>query len=471
LLILLSVAKHWVAASVGDLRASRREADRASMEAEERRGRNMRFVGVLAILLLVAAGTVAQFARQPGAPALDTIWAEDGAIFLTDALRTGIGLLEPYAGYANVVGRLAGSLVALLPLDWAAEGFAFLSAFTMSLVAVYVFFASQGFLRSTLARGILAAAIPLLPAAGFDSLNNAATLHFALLFASFWAALPGERTLARTSVDVAVIVAATLSNPLALAFAPLAIWGWTKDRSVSSQVVLVAFLVSGLVQAWVVVQALFLDGQSLASHPVTTEGDGTLSSILKFPEIYGFFIVAPFLVGYRLIGERWVLSADAVALAGVVLLLIWLGYVVTRRRAHVRQRALISLAYSIVLLGAMVIARGWGGFDPQGESPSLDGNRYMVAPMLFLLTSTLVVLFPSGTASRGLVVARWTFVVLMVGLVSTHFSTPNPRSHGPRWSSGLTAAREACRAALTHKARVPITPRGWFVTAPCDRIL
>jgi hypothetical protein len=443
------------------------------MEAQERsKGRQARrFVEALTLLVLVASGTAAQLARQPGAPALDTIWAEDGAIFLSDALETGAGLLEPYAGYANEVGRLAGSLVALLPLDWAAEGFAFLSAFTMSLVAVYVFFASQRVLQSTLARGILAAAIPLLPAAGFESLNNAATLHFALLFASFWAALPGERTRARTSIDVAVMLAATLSNPLALAFAPLALWGWRKDRLVSSRVVLVAFLVGGLVQASVVVQALFLDSQSLASHPVTTEGGGTLSTMLKVPEIYGFFIVAPFLVGYRLIGERWALSADVVALAGVVLLLIWLGYAMTRRHAHVRQWALISLTYSIVLLGAMVVARGWGGFSPRGESPSLEGNRYMVVPMLFLLTSTLVVLFPPGAASRGLVIARWTFVVLMVGLVTTHFFTPNPRSHGPRWSSSLTAAREACRAEPADEARVPITPRGWFVTASCDRIL
>src|ERR671918_639781 len=75
------------------------------------------WVGLATALLLV---------RQAGAPAVDTMWAEDGEVFLSGALRRGVlvPLVSPYAGYLNAVPRLAAGLVSIAPLGLAAVLFA-----------------------------------------------------------------------------------------------------------------------------------------------------------------------------------------------------------------------------------------------------------------------------------------------------------------------------------------------------------
>ena len=65
----------------------------------------------------VALSTVSLL-RQSGAPATNTIWAEDGAVFYSEALRHSFfgGLFTPYGGYLQLYPRLAFGLLRFLPV-------------------------------------------------------------------------------------------------------------------------------------------------------------------------------------------------------------------------------------------------------------------------------------------------------------------------------------------------------------------
>jgi hypothetical protein len=195
--------------------------------------------------------------------------------------------------------------------------------------------------------------------------------------------------------------------------------------------------------------------------------------ITEVPRLYGFHIVAPLLAGYRFLGIRWGLPGDVIAVSGIVLMLVLLGFVLTRRNRFVRTWALVSLVYSFALFAGMVFVRGSGGFEPAGDYPMLSGNRYMVTPMLLLVTSIFVILFAEAStrANTWVLVGRSTFILLMITMVVIHFRTPNPRSHGPLWSSALGAASRECAGPTLGIVRTPITPHGWFVTLPCARLV
>src|SRR6266516_3366799 len=71
--------------------------------------------GILTGLVAVLAGTVIVVLRQPGAGALDTVWAEDGTVFLADAVNRSPldALATSYAGYYHLLPRLLAQVAVL----------------------------------------------------------------------------------------------------------------------------------------------------------------------------------------------------------------------------------------------------------------------------------------------------------------------------------------------------------------------
>ena len=72
--------------------------------------------GLIAALLALAI--VVQLARLGWTGSLDSLWAEDGSIFLQDALTQNFPqtLWSEYAGYLVLVPRLIGEAAAALPI-------------------------------------------------------------------------------------------------------------------------------------------------------------------------------------------------------------------------------------------------------------------------------------------------------------------------------------------------------------------
>ena len=142
--------------------------------------------------LAVLAGTGVGLARQPGAGALDTVWAEDGTIFLADAWRPGFWdeLWSPYAGYLHLGPRLLAELVASFPATWAAAVLATQAAVLTAAMAVVVFAVSAAHLPRTVQRVVASAPVVVLPLAQGDLLNAIANLHWPALYVTFWLRSP-----------------------------------------------------------------------------------------------------------------------------------------------------------------------------------------------------------------------------------------------------------------------------------------
>ena len=79
--------------------------------------------------------------------------------------------------------------MSFLPLPEAAAAFAIAGAVIASAVALFVFHASAGHIHSGWLRGLLAAAVLLLPVAPLEIADSGVNTPWYLLFALFWAAL------------------------------------------------------------------------------------------------------------------------------------------------------------------------------------------------------------------------------------------------------------------------------------------
>ena len=140
-------------------------------------------------VIALAAGAVVLLLRIAGPSPLTTIWAEDRTVFLVQALASPGHLFASYAGYLQLLPRLIAQLVSFLPLPEAAAAFALAGAVIAAAVALFVFHASAGHIHSAWLRGLLAAAVLLLPVAPLEIADSGVNTPWYLLFALFWAGL------------------------------------------------------------------------------------------------------------------------------------------------------------------------------------------------------------------------------------------------------------------------------------------
>jgi hypothetical protein len=140
---------------------------------------------------IVALGAGVQLLRMWDSRPLDSIWAEDGSRWLSDALNRGFfdSFTTPYNGYLRALPRLVAEPVSRLPVDWYAPAMAIAGALTVSVCALFVWRASAAHIRNPYLRAFLAAMVLLLPVVGTESPANVTNSIWPLLFACFFALL------------------------------------------------------------------------------------------------------------------------------------------------------------------------------------------------------------------------------------------------------------------------------------------
>ncbi|MDH6182547.1 hypothetical protein M2152_002729 [Microbacteriaceae bacterium SG_E_30_P1] len=151
----------------------------------------------LTLVAIVVAGAAISLLRVPTSH-LDTVWAEDGDVFLADALRESPWgpLFKGYAGYQHLIPRIvAAILVSLAPLE--AYGIAVFVACALltGAVAAAVYWLSRDLVPWQPARLTLAGITILLPLAGQEVLGNLADFHSYCLWLAPWILLYRPRTL------------------------------------------------------------------------------------------------------------------------------------------------------------------------------------------------------------------------------------------------------------------------------------
>jgi hypothetical protein len=404
-------------------------------------------------LAALVAGTLLHLERQRGVPVWNSLWAEDGQVFLSGAVRSFRGtFFAQNGGYVHVVPRLIAGIVAVLPIHEAAAGMAVGAAAVVALISGFVYVASSEVVRSRAARLALAAAVLLVPVPGSELLANATNLHFYLLYACFWALLWQSETPFALGSRTVVVVATALSDPLSALFLPLAIVAPIARRSAR------ALVVSGLYFTALVVQLAIIAG---GARPERNWG----FRLGALPEIFALRVGGGLLVGDRFLGDAWNGLGRAFAYGALLLVALVVALLLRRSDRRAIAFALIALGYAGLFFCVQLIGRGTGGMDPDLHGFRLNAARYILVPFL-LVTSVVVVL-----AERRLW-TRYVALVWLAALLAVNYSVTSDRSHGPRWDRELAHARRICATTGTRTTRVlvaPSPPHVWFATIPCRR--
>ena len=401
---------------------------------------------VLAVAAVVAAVGVGLL-RQPGAGALNTIWAEDGTIFLSQAVDKGplAALATSYAGYFHAVPRLAGAISAAVPASAAAATLALSAALCTALLALLVYVASAGHLSSRPARIIVSAGLVVVPLGQDEVLNSIANFHWYGLYALFWVLLWSPRGRAGQVVAVVTTLLVATSDILVVAFVPLALFRALRRGDDGGRDG-VGITLAGALAAGLLVQFAGLASGS-SSRPLSP--DPVLA-------VSGYLLRA---VPGPLVGQRW-LGSDMgprwVLLAGLAWLVVIAVVLVALRGLTRPAWALASVAglYSAALYLLPVVLSG------------LAATRYAVAPGLLVVVTLVALLQPGGTAGRR---PLYLLAALLAIVAAVNLRIDNPRAHGPQWGEELRQARAAC-ATPGQQARIVIAPRvdpPWTVTVPC----
>jgi hypothetical protein len=417
-----------------------------------------------AVALIVGLATVLQLARQAAVSAWDTVWAEDGSVFLADALEHPFfsTLFEPHGGYLHLAPRLVGELAASLPLELAAPTFNVLSALVVSLLAAFVYLASASKLEARSSRLALSTLVALLPAAGSELLGNAANLHFYLIFACFWAFIWRSDSPGALGARVAVVLATTLSDPLAVLFAPLALADALARRSRRALAVPGAFIV-GL--------ALQLGAIATSQSPQRL----TPFDPADVVPLFALRVAGSLTVGDRFIDDLWFAFGKGFSygVLGLVAAGLVTGMALSPRRT--RWFAALCIAYSTLFFIVFLVGRGSAGMRPGADEATwhLAGARFTYTPILFLATAVLAMLDarvrPVASVRRFLLprIALGAVIVL----VALNFSFKSERSLGPTWSSELDAGRQECVGGEPQAhLRVAPAPFGFGLSVACTRL-
>jgi hypothetical protein len=333
-------------------------------------------VFILLQLAAIVLGAEAMLLRISGRPVWESVFAEDPGIFLPWALGHPWHLLEPYAGYLQLVPRLIGQVAALVPIRDASVAFAVGGALVASACALFTYHASAGQVSSRWLRALLGLSVLLLPVAPLEIADTGVETPWYLLAVLFWAALWRPRSRAGSCLAALVAFAAATTNLLALALAPLfaARVVALPRRSVREHAATLGWALGCVLQLVV----------SAGSHQ-----SRFLPPKLLYPGLYYVHDVLLPALGWHL---AWFLR-DALGLAGASALMGGLIAVVLAAGLATRIRRYTVFLVTAVLTGLVITgvtaAFSWGG--PGRDSPGLEGAiRFATVPILLLVAALIV---------------------------------------------------------------------------------
>ncbi len=427
----------------------------------------LRTRGVIAAVVFVAAAAGIELLRLPGS--LDTLWAEDGRIFLQQARDMGRlhAFTQPYAGYLHWIPRSVAAVVASFPLRWAAALFAIVPAIAVGGLALFVFRSSRAHVASPWWRLVLSGTLVFLPVAGVEMLDNGVNLQWYAMCALFWALLWRPRGVWSRVVQTLLCLVATASDPLTLLFAPFVVARLWAVREWRDQWPVAGWTAGLILQGAVAVS-------TAVPHSTVHAGIGTIFRLLTLR------VATPFFLGSA--GTQWVFAHGgwlAVALCATVFVTA-VGLVgILRLRAVLPSRSawMVMFAVAIAALFFVVpVETRWTPlYLPVGRSVQFLGlgSRYVAVPLVALWSAAVVTVTSIPQRRARLTVAA-AALVLLGGMWSFDFlASGTTRNLGPRWSAEIAAARSRCAA--TPAANVTLLtppPNGvWTVAVPCTAVL
>jgi hypothetical protein len=411
------------------------------------------------VVVAYLAAAIAGFAIDlwwSGSGITSRVWAEDGTIFLSAAYRTPFfpALVTPYAGYLQVVPRSVAAFTTAFPLRDAAWVLAASAAAARAAIALFVFRASSGHLRSTWVRAMLAASVVLLPVGGLEVLDNIANLHWFFTFAAFWAVLWRPARWSECALAALVMVLAVGSDPLTALLLPLVVLRAICLRSWRDQLVTMCFAVAGAAQTWAVLSGRRPTHETFSAPTIA--------------RLFGVRVMVGSLAGFWHTVALWHhLHYAAIVLGAVAVLAL----------TAPALRAGGSRRWLAIWAGGGSALAFFACFAEPAVVPHLKLDvvgsltRYDVLASLLMLTAIAAGLdalqWPANLAVRTIVGAVFLWA-LPVDLVGSAQLWAHLESTVPSWPTAITNARLDCEGqGGTGDVWVLEMPQGWRVQLPC----
>jgi hypothetical protein len=443
--------------------------------------RRSRVTGTHVALFVIAFVTlvVVQLARMWPTKPLNTIWEEDGYIFLTDSLRWGFfhALATPYSGYLNTVTRLVAAPASLLPLSWYAPVMAVSGAAIVAASALLVFQASAAHIEHPLLRGVLAAMVVLVPVTGVESLANVTFSIWFLTFACFWILLWRPATRAGVILAALFLFVSALSNGEMLLLLPLAGLRMLALRTRSDAVILGGYGLGTVIQV----------AASWSSRSLIGERGSPYSTVVPH---WHWSLVPAYLqriVGAAFLGQRanvflWERLGVLLEVLLALALLALVAIVVRSKDGRLRAFVVVAVGTSVAMFLVAGYQRQVGAQFLWGSGTSNDqGEHYLIVPVLLLVSVLLVLLDRVVLLDRARAPSsgRWAFasfagaaLIVVVATLSFTIGPTSLRGH-PSWSGALPDARVSCLSHHLATTDVPVDPDvvGSAIEIPCTKVL
>lgn len=426
-----------------------------------REGRRFRRWEVIAPIVVALFGALLAFERLPK-NTRRTLWAEDGPLFLGDALLGNYNVFAVYAGYLHVMSRAAALLVVhTVEVRAFALGINVSACLITGLVAAVVYIGSEDVVSQVAARIWLALTTVLVPLVGVEVVANLANLHSILMWGCFWGLLRHPRTLGGAIALATFELFGALSEVQTLFLVPLALCSLWLHRSVRQLLVTAGCCLGAA-------------GQLLAALTHERGGHPHLLDLSVVTQLLGLEVAMPLWV----LGDGEVRHLIAVhgwglaALSGLPLIIglvlaLWFG----DRLQRFAALAAWGLGLLIFCMSHMLntAVMGGGDYSVLEQAPVL--LRYAVVPSLLFVSTLAVGASAAWRAHRAAgSLAAASVLVLLAAAVANFRSPQNVRHPATSWTRQMAEARAACTPPTSVEYPFRISPYPWVVGVPCSLI-
>ena len=365
------------------------------------------------------------------------LWAEDGAVFVQQALAPGNDLFAPYNGQLWVLQRalvVFGDVLGLSTLPFVL----LVSSLVVTLLGLSVLLQARlQQLFGGLGYQVLAFWLLLLLPGAWESLGTILSLHWWLVFSA--AALlmaPAARSRTGTVLELGWLVVLGLSGLVSWIVLPIAVGAVIVRRDGAAVVRCLVVIATAVVQFVVLL--------SSAREPSESAGLIDMARIIALRA-----------GAVAVLGEDW-LSDTARSSTSVLVLALGAAYLIAVALVALLGRRWPALALAIS--AAVSVAIGlWGAAEPLALLTMPGGGRYFVPALGF----AILILVLGITARRP-----WVRALGVIGLAasgfalvtSTMIANPAPPLEPSSWDSFVRCVDGG------GPCEVATSPKGWRIT-------
>jgi hypothetical protein len=406
----------------------------------------------------LAGLTVVLLLRQSGVGAVNTLWAEDGAVFYRDALThsAASNLARTYNGYVQLLPRLIFDVIRFVPLSDVAFVAAATGAALVAGLSLVVFRSSASHIRSPLLRGLLVAALILLPISPNELLDNVVNVSWWMIFASFWVLIWRPSSWSGRAVAGILCFFAAATDPTVILLLPIAILRVVALRRASENTATIGLLAGISFQIAVIA----------TSHSSSSYQPG--GSWLDLVRTFGVRIGLGAVTGARVTDNLWSVHPLLASILGLGVFVGLLGLVALQRDRQLRSLVALVLGESVLLFVVPVVLRDAG--PTLLVEPVWFASRWQAVPTLLVLSAVIAGTDRYVRRHRG---APWLVIVLAIALCPAwilDFRMLTPRTAGPAWNHQVAIATRECETGRAKHVSLQISPPGWSVPLTCRSV-